>query len=124
VKKIKSILNLLADSAVRAAFGENEYEQAKSEIIMFFPDNQQSQVEAIFDKIETTNPRPEQIKQYLSEILKLAAQDKKNKLIDAEDYNVILEDICKILDYYNIASEKCKNGINTTHTDQQTSDSS
>jgi cell division protein FtsX len=28
------------------------------------------------------------------------------------------------LDYYNIASEKCKNGINTTHTDQQTSDSS
>jgi hypothetical protein len=74
-KKIKDLVNKLSDKAVKAAFSSNEYEQAKQEIIMFFPTQQQSQVQDIFNQMETTNPTPEQIKQYLSQILKIAKQD-------------------------------------------------
>jgi hypothetical protein len=109
--QIKNILKAVSDKAVKAALWESEYDQAKEEIIMFFPDNQQSQVEDIFNKIETTNPTPSQIKQYLSQILKLAKQDVENWQLEESDYNVILQDVCKILKYYNISSAKCWNNL-------------
>jgi len=107
IDDIKWIINKLSDKALRAAFGDNKYEQAKQEIIMLFPEAQQSIIQKIFNEIETSALSPEEIKQKLSQIYRLANQNKDKGIFEAADVNIVLTDLCTILNYYNIPSEKC-----------------
>ncbi len=100
------IINRLSDKSVRAAFGDTKYEQAKQEILMILSDKEEK-IQQIFEKIETTNPSPEKKKDYLSQILQIWKEEVKAWIIENADYNILLQDVCIILKYYNIPSEKC-----------------
>jgi hypothetical protein len=124
IDDINWVINRLSDKALKAAFGDNEYEQAKAEIILLFPENQQSIIQQIFNEIETANLPPETIKAKLNEIYKLANQNKEKGIFETADVNVILADLCTILKYYNIPSQKCGTLPTTVNQEVSTDQSS
>ena len=106
-KEIDSIIEQLQDKAVVAAMTKNQYALAKEDILMLFPEDNSKELEEKFSIIEEANWDKEQIKQVLQEILDLAVQLKNSADIDEETLNLIKQDICIILNYYQIPSKAC-----------------
>ena len=106
-ERLLDILDYLTDTWIEAARWANEYELAKSNIIMFMPDDTEPELESLFSQIEWAEWNQEMIRSSLQEILNLANSEYESGNIDWMDFNIIQSDICEIMDYYGILSELC-----------------
>lgn len=111
---IKNVIKRLSDGATQAAmWGSSEYDISKANILIFISDTSRDEVESLFEKIEQSNWNREEIQSYVNEIMKIAVKENENKKLDIEDLNLIKNDLCKILEYYWIPSDKCWTGISS-----------
>ena len=116
------ILTELTDSTTISAAGWNEYEYAKYEILAILPTNLQTEVEQLFFNFENAKwDKEKQIdekevkKWILNQIITLVsskiAQDPWNQWPDeiskSDMEDIIMPNMCVILNYYDIPSEKC-----------------
>lgn len=121
---LESIFTKLSNKAVSAAWGGNEYQQAKAEILNTLPSNLAVDVEWLFKEFESVvsdtqadASQQDKRKQVLQEILDLIkknvaveGQEVKTNQIDSLDMKTtILPNVCKILAFYGIISEACPN---------------
>ncbi|MCF7834746.1 PKD domain-containing protein [Candidatus Gracilibacteria bacterium] len=119
-----SIMSRLSDRASVAAMGGNEYEQSKAEILNIIPFSLRGEVEDLFKQFESitgdfSNSQTQQDnrKDVLNKILSVIGEkvvviqdgvELKSDEIDSMDMElIIMPDMCKIMDYYAIASDKC-----------------
>ena len=109
--QINEIIQELADGSVKAAMTMNQYEIAKADILTFIPDAVRDSVKELFTKIEWAGGKQEDIKGYLNQILDIAKDQKQKWNMDDTDFNVVLNDLCSIMDYYGIQSETCNKDI-------------
>ena len=119
---LESIFARLSDKSVVAAEWGWVYLQAKADILSILPTNLSVDVSALFNDFESivsdaTNSQQDQRKTVLQSILTLiqknanvAGQPVKENQIDTVDVDaVIVPNICKIMNFYNIASSVCPN---------------
>lgn len=111
VKDLQLLIDKLSDKSVKAALGGTEYDIAKTDILIFIPEDKKDEVKGIFYDLENANNNQEKIKWYLQKILDIAVELKKQWIIDETDLNIIKWDICKIMKYYGIPSDKCWNWV-------------
>lgn len=109
--QIIAILNTMKDDALIAASGGSAYDQSKAEIMLLAWEVLWSTISSHFTAIETsTADTPDAIKEELHQILqKMTASVGQEGGIDETDVNVILlPNICRIMEYYDIVSETCQ----------------
>ncbi|MEF2176130.1 MAG: PKD domain-containing protein [Candidatus Absconditabacteria bacterium] len=110
--EIKLVIKKLSDGATQAALGgSSEYDISKANILIFISDSSRDEVDGLFEKIEQSNGNRDEIQGYINEIMQIAVKENENKKLDIEDLNLIKTDLCKILEYYGIPSDKCGTGI-------------
>lgn len=121
-EEIQRIINELSDSTTVSAWWWTEYDIAKSEILQILPSNLKLDTEKLFLDLENAEWDEEQwisqIQQredVLKKILALISQkittnptEQKPDEITTDDMNlIVMPNVCKIANYYNIPSEKC-----------------
>ncbi len=104
---IIEIMDYLTDSGIEAAMWWTEYEIAKSNILTFMPSAKDADLKRKFNQIEDAGWDRQLIKSLLQEILQMASDQLEKWNIDNMDYNIIQNDICQIMDYYDILSKVC-----------------
>ncbi len=129
--KLDSVMTALADDSVVAAQWGNIYEQSKTEILNILPYNLASDVKTKFADFETivagtvaedwnleatqNSSEQDKRKMILQDIVNMIAShvapiDKEvwENQIQADDMDlVVMPNICKIMDFYSIASKTC-----------------
>ncbi|HPC34694.1 MAG TPA: hypothetical protein PLP73_03440, partial [Candidatus Absconditabacterales bacterium] len=121
-KEIQRIVNELSDSTSISAMGGTEYDTAKKEILQILPSNLRVDVERLFSDFENVKGDTEQQlsqndkrKSILNEIISLISQkittnveeQKPDEIVKDDMDSIIMPNICKIMNYYDIASETC-----------------
>lgn len=119
---IQIIINKIKDGATSAALGENNYQQAKANILSILPTNLQVQVENLlteFEQITGTESIP--LRQAQQNILQEILETIGNKVASSDDNIwdeqispldmelIIIPNICIIASFYNIPTENCSN---------------
>jgi len=119
---IQRIVNELSDSTSISAMWGTEYDMAKTEILQILPTNLSIDVEKLFVEFENVKWNSEQQlsqndqrKNILNNIISLISQkisknpeDQKSDEIVKDDMDtIIMPNICKIMQYHDIASDKC-----------------
>lgn len=124
VSLFDSIVSRLESRASVAAMWWNEYQQSKAEILDIIPFSMRSQIEDMFTQFESVvgdmswnNTQQDKRKDILNQILATIAEkvvilqdweELKSDEIDSIDMETtIITNMCKIMDYYGIPSEKC-----------------
>jgi hypothetical protein len=90
--------------------GWNVYEKAREEILIALPENLRIQVATKFADFESIadNLDSEEKRERLNTILGVIVNNAERYGIVAEDLDeFFVPEFCKILDYYDILSEKC-----------------
>lgn len=108
--KIKKIIIALQDKAVTIALDQNEYYQAKEDILILVPENYEDSIRNKFEELETVSWDKDQIKAILQDIINMVKEWNEKGDIDDDTLNIIKADICDILNYYEIDSEACGTG--------------
>ncbi len=121
-KEIQRIVNELSDSTSISAMWWTEYDTAKKEILQILPSNLRVDVERLFSDFENVKWDTEQQlsqndkrKSILNEIISLISQkittnveeQKPDEIVKDDMDSIIMPNICKIMNYYDIASETC-----------------
>jgi len=121
-KEIQRIINELSDSTSISAMWGTEYDIAKKEILQILPSNLRIEIERLFVEFENVEWDDEQQlsqndkrKRVLNEMLSLISEkitknvenQKPDEIIKEDMDSIIMPNICKIMNYYEIASEKC-----------------
>lgn len=121
-ESLQWVINELSDSTTISAMWWTEYDLAKSEILQILPSNLQLDIEKLFYEFETIGGNTEQqITQnkqreaVLNKILSMIAQkitkdpetQKPDEITKDDMELIIMPNICKIAQYYEMPSEKC-----------------
>jgi len=118
------VLTALSDESVLAAQWATVYEQAKGEILSILPVNLATEVGQLFRQFETTEwvdlwtdvalTQQEHRKKILQDVVNLIStkvavgSGVSEDQIDSFDMeNIVMPNICKILEFYEIPSENC-----------------
>lgn len=105
------ILNQLSDKSTSAALGGNAYDNAKNQILSLLKENLRNDVQQIFTQIENAWGDKDKVKPLLEQILKTVGENSQAAGIadglDDFDLNEINTNICDIVLYFQIPSEKC-----------------
>lgn len=121
---LDSIISRLNDRASVAALWWTEYEQSKAEILNVVPFSMRWEIEDLFKQFESITwdinslqTQQDKRKEVLNKILSVIGEkavvlqdwlELKSDEIDSMDMElVIIPDMCKIMEYYSIPSEKC-----------------
>lgn len=124
---LTGVLAGLSDDAVVAAEGGNEYDQAKAEILAILPHNLASDVMSQFvdfenivwwwqdenwDTLWSQQDKRKAILQNIVNLISASVADPGAEVgddqINADDMDiVVMPNICKIMDFYTIASSSC-----------------
>ena len=117
--EISWILETLSDETVQSAIWWTEYDIAKQEILWILPIDLKAQVRNLFKKFETAEANYEnwtsqqdERKAILQEILQTIkskttqdlANQKEDEITKSDLDEIVVPNVCKILDYYNIVS--------------------
>ncbi|MFZ5341481.1 MAG: hypothetical protein ACOZBL_02800 [Patescibacteria group bacterium] len=62
VKDLQLLIDKLSDKSVKAALGGTEYDIAKTDILIFIPEDKKDEVKGIFYDLENANNNQEKIK--------------------------------------------------------------
>lgn len=118
-QEIGNLVNDLSNSSVVAAIWWTEYDKAKAEILSILPSNLRTSVSAMFSDFEIIQTdienwmsqqdlRKEKLQDILTLIKSKSTENpdvQKNDEITKSDLdNIVVPNICKIMKYYNIAS--------------------
>jgi hypothetical protein len=120
---LDAIFTRLADKSVVAAEGGNAYQAAKAEILSILPANLAVDVNALFNNFETavsqssTNSQQDKRKAALQDVVNLITKNlapagstiKENQVDSLDMDTIIMPNICKIMDFYDLVSTLCPN---------------
>lgn len=119
---VQRIINELSDETTVSANWGTEYDIARAEILWILPTNLKVDVEKLFTEFENAKwdeelwlSENDQRKSILNKILALISQkitedleNQKPDEITKDDMDlIIIPNFCKIMDYYDIPSERC-----------------
>lgn len=119
---ISSVITYLSDSTTVSSLGGNEYEQAKSEILLILPFALKTEIQDLFLEFEQAvvnkdedSSQQEKRKTILNQIIsKISLHIVENwkkqwndNITEIDMESIIMPNICKIIDFYDIVSEKC-----------------
>lgn len=119
---INSIITYLSDSTTISSLGWNEYEQAKSEILLILPLALKQEIQALFMSFEQatidTNENSSQqekrkliLNQIISKISLYIVWDGEvqwnDNITKVDMESIVMPNVCKIIDFYDIVSEQC-----------------
>lgn len=119
---LDEILNEMSNWDIVAALWWSSYDQAKANIIQFAPEAIKVSIRDIFSQIEAIEEpaaQADKVKEHLMEVLNIfnanAVPDSEiiqpgneNKVALSDIEITIMPEVCKILWFYNIASEQCR----------------
>lgn len=106
VSDFEKLYNSLWNEWFRATLWLSEYERLKREIISYATPTIQSQVEYIFNQINT-EPNKTTIYNSLSEILQLFGSEVWVNNIESTDYDIIRSYVCQIVSIKEVPDTKC-----------------
>lgn len=125
--QLESIFTQLTDKAVAAAGGGNEYQLAKAEILSILPSNLAVDVEWLFkefesvvsDATEANASQQDKRKQVLQDVINLIKKNlaaegtevQTNQVDPLDMTTIIMPNMCKIIAFYNIASDACPDNV-------------
>ena len=119
IKEISGLLTTLSDDTVQAAIWWTEYDIAKQEILWILPTNLRTKVKNLFNNFEVAEAdyenwtsQQDERKAILQEILQTIkekttqdlANQKEDEITKSDLDEVVVPNICKILNYYEIVS--------------------
>ncbi|HRX64256.1 MAG TPA: hypothetical protein P5060_04080, partial [Candidatus Absconditabacterales bacterium] len=119
---VNRVINELSNTTTISANGGTEYDIAKAEILGILPSNLRTDTEKLFVEFENAQGNQDegldqntQRKNILNKIVSLISQkintdetEQGEDEIAKDDMDlIIMPNICKIMDYYNMPSEKC-----------------
>jgi hypothetical protein len=116
---LDSIITRLSNAETVSAMGGNTYEQAREEILTALPDNFKTEVARMFAQFEISadNLDTDGKKQQLTAILNYISQNADAYEVPRSDIDgFFLPQICRILSYYDINSDKCGTEISVSTT--------
>lgn len=124
---LENIFTQLTDKSVAAAWWSTEYEQAKAEILSILPANLSVDVEWLFKEFESVvsdttqdnSSQQDKRKQVLQDIINVIKKHLAAEwaVIDANQVDpldmkmIIMPNMCKIISFYQIASEACPDNV-------------
>lgn len=125
---VNAILKEFANGDAVAAMGGNGYDQAKATILSYANAGfKWAVIEqfALIEKLEEPAKAPDTLKEYLQNILKLFNDNSvadgainepgnESKIPESDIQTTIMPEICRVLTFYEVASDQCRVAEDTT----------
>jgi len=102
-----NLIDALSNSVVQEVYGGTEYAVAKKEITIWFTGEAKDRMDQLFSQFEKQLWNKDQLKATLDDILNLAWEVKNNWNIDEVDFNHVINNLCKIIVFYDLPSKTC-----------------
>lgn len=112
LSEFERLYTALGNEWFRATLWLSEYERLKREIVSYATPTIQSQVEYIFNQIDTETDKTA-IYNLLSQILQLFGDEVWTNTIESTDYDIIRSYVCQIVSIKEVPNTKCDETSNT-----------
>lgn len=107
-QQLDDILITLEDKTTVSAQWGTKYAQARSTIIDLFPTNRKSEIATLFEEIDNAAWDKAKIKNLMFKILDIGKEEFDKKAMDEIDMQWLQQEVCTIINYYEITGTTCK----------------